>query len=129
MLILPEVQILEGRVATRSVSAGNHRFHDISPEDAAARFEAEGAEWLHVVDVDAARGREEDNADIVRRILSRATIPVQVAGGMRTLAQIGDWFDAGAARVVLGTVAITDQSLPAATRAASWSTSRRRARG
>ncbi len=111
MLILPEVQILEGRLVTRSVSAGNHRVHDLSPEDAAARFEAEGAEMLHVVDVDAAQGRSPDNADIVRRIVERATVPVQVAGGMRTLAQIADWFDAGAARVVLGTVAITDQSL------------------
>ena len=111
MLILPEVQILEGRLVTRSVSAGNHRFHDLSPQDAAARFEAEGAEWLHVVDVDAAQGRGRDNADVVRGILERAGIPVQVAGGMRTLAQITDWFDAGAARVVLGTVAITDQSL------------------
>ncbi len=111
MLILPEVQILGARLATRSVSAGNHRLHDISPEEAATRFEAEGAEWLHVVDVDAARGAGSDNGEIVRRILEQAHIPVQVAGGIRTLAQITEWFEAGAARVVLGTVAITDQSL------------------
>ncbi len=111
MFILPEVQIYEGKLVTRSVSRGNHIFHDASPEDVARKFEAEGAQWLHVVDIDAARGRDTDNGNLVRRIIERASIPVQVAGGVRTLAQISDWFDAGAARVVLGTVAITDPTL------------------
>ncbi|MDH3693814.1 MAG: HisA/HisF-related TIM barrel protein [Gammaproteobacteria bacterium] len=111
MLILPEVQIYKGKLVTRSVSSGNHIFHDIPPEEAAWKFEAEGAQWLHVVDVDAARGRNANNSDIVHRILKRASIPVQVAGGVRTLAQISEWFEAGAARLVLGTVAITDHNL------------------
>ena len=111
MLLLPEVQILGGKLVTRSVSTGNHTVHEVAPEEVAAGYEDAGAEWLHVVDIDAAQGREADNAELVQRIVAAAGIPVQVAGGMRTLARIAEWFDRGAARVVLGTVAITDQAL------------------
>ena len=54
---------------------------------------------------------ERTRAELVRSIVAAAGIPVQVAGGVRTLSQVGEWFEAGAARVVLGTVAITDQAL------------------
>ncbi len=111
MIILPEIQILEGQLITRSVTAGNHIVHPISPEQAALDFEASGAEWMHIVDVDAALRAQTNNSAIVRNILANATIPVQIAGGIRTLNQIIEWFEAGAARVVLGTAAITNQAL------------------
>ncbi len=111
MIILPEIQILAGQLITRSVTAGNHLVHPLSPERAARDFEANGAEWMHIVDVDAALRAKDDNSAIIRKILADATIPVQVAGGIRTLNQIIEWFEAGAARVVLGTAAITNQAL------------------
>jgi len=111
MIILPEIQILEGQLVTRSTTLGAHTVHQRSPEQIAREFEASGAEWLHVVDVDAALRTDVDNSAIVRRILEKASIPVQVGGGIRTINQIIEWFDAGAARVVLGTAAITNQDL------------------
>lgn len=111
MIILPEIQILEGQLVTRSSTLGAHTVHDMSPQQAAQDFEAEGAQWMHVVDVDAALRTGVDNSPIIREILDTATIPVQVAGGIRTLNQIIEWFEAGAARVVLGTAAITNQPL------------------
>ena len=111
MFILPEIQITDGKLVTRSISVGNQIFHKISPQEAAEQFEQAGAQLLHVVDIDAARGQESTNVDIVTRIVENASIPIQVAGGIRTLNQVNDWFAAGAARVVLGTVAITDPGL------------------
>ena len=111
MLIFPEVQISEGRLVTRASRAAENIVYDLSPLDAVRRFEEQGAERLHVLDVDAALGREKTSADMVHEILASTTIPVQVAGGMRTTDQIDSWLEAGAAQVVLGTMAITNQSL------------------
>ena len=84
MLIFPEIQISEGRLVTRTSRTAENIVHDLSPLDAVRRFEEQGAERLHVLDVDAALGREKTSADIVHEILASTTIPVQVAGGMRT---------------------------------------------
>jgi len=111
MIILPEIQIQDGQLVTRSKNVGDHIVHKGSPQQAARDFEAGGAEWMHVVDVDAALRRESDNSAIIKEILAHASIPIQVAGGIRTLNQIIEWFEAGAARVVLGTAAITNQAL------------------
>ncbi|MBT6274500.1 MAG: hypothetical protein HOI95_10245 [Chromatiales bacterium] len=111
MLILPEIQISEGRVVTRISPDSNHIVHDISPSDAVRHFEDQGAERVLLLDVDAGLGRSDTNAALIEQILAASHVPVMVAGGMRTLAQIESWFDVGAAQVVLGTLAIKDQSL------------------
>ncbi len=111
MMILPEIQILEGQLVTRSATLGAHTVHERTPQETAAEFAASGAEWLHIVDVDATLRTNVDNSAIVRDIIDSSAIPIQVAGGIRTLNQIIAWFEAGAARVVLGTAAITNQDL------------------
>lgn len=111
MLIFPELQISEGRLVTRASRTAKNVVHRLSPRDAVQRFEEQGAERLHILDVDAALGRSETNAELVRDIISSTTIPVQVAGGMRTADQVDSWLESGAAHVVLGTLAITDQSM------------------
>ena len=111
MLVFPEIQISEGKVVTRASPAANNVVHPITPYDAVHGFEAQGAERLHLLDVDAALGKDTTNAELIVELIASTTIPVQVAGGMRTLHHIEEWFDAGAAHVVLGTLAITDQQL------------------
>jgi phosphoribosylformimino-5-aminoimidazole carboxamide ribotide isomerase len=111
MLIIPEIQIQAGQVVTRSTSKGSDTIHDISPVAAAQNFANDGAKMLQVVDIDAARSEPNNNEALIKQLLQDIDIPVQVSGGIRTLNQINDWFEAGAARVVLGTVAITDASL------------------
>jgi phosphoribosylformimino-5-aminoimidazole carboxamide ribotide isomerase len=85
--------------------------HDRTPQQAVEEFVADGAQMLQIVDVDAARSNPKNNEKLIKELINSTDIPVQVAGGIRTLTQINDWFEAGAARVVLGTVAITDSSL------------------
>lgn len=111
MVIFPEIQISGGKVVTRVGADVPPVAHDVAPLELLDRYVAEGAERIHVVDVDAANGLEETNQALVIEILSRSMVPVQVAGGMRTVNQIEEWLEAGAASVVLGTLAITDQTL------------------
>jgi phosphoribosylformimino-5-aminoimidazole carboxamide ribotide isomerase len=78
------------------------------PIAVARRFEAAGARWLHVVDLDGARAGRPVQADLVRAICAAVNIPVQVGGGLRDEAAVTAVFEAGAARVVVGTVAVRD---------------------
>ena len=111
MLVFPEIQISGGKVVTRVSPAAENVVHPITPDEAVRKFEAQGAERLHLIDVDAALGRETTNHDLIAGLIASTQIPVQIAGGMRTLHHIESWFDAGAAHVVLGTLAITNQHL------------------
>ena len=111
MLIFPEIQISGGRVVTRLAPAAENVVHPVTPVEAVRRFEDQGAERLHVLDVDAALGEDAVNDALIREIIASTSIPVQVAGGMRTLHHIEAWFEAGATHVVLGTLAITNQQL------------------
>ena len=111
MLIIPEIQIVEGKVITRAEVEGDDIVHQISPREAMQKFIAEGAEMLQIVDVDAARSKPQTNQALIKELIAETDIPIQVAGGIRTLTQINDWFEAGAARVVLGTIAITESHL------------------
>ncbi len=111
MLVFPEIQISEGKVVTRASPAARNIVHSLAPAEAIRKFEAQGAERLHLLDVDAALGKDAANDALIRELIASTHIPVQVAGGMRTLHHIEAWFEAGAAHVVLGTLAITNQQL------------------
>lgn len=84
--------------------------YDASPAAAGERWEREGAGTLHVVDLDAATGRGE-NREPVAELLRRVNVPVEVGGGVRSVAALRDWLELGAARVVVGSVAVTDPRL------------------
>ena len=111
MLVFPEIQISEGKVVTRVSPEAANIVHPPTPWEAVRKFEAQGAERLHLLDVDAALGKDATNGDLIGELVASTPIPVQVAGGMRTLHHIEAWFEAGAAHVVLGTLAITNQQL------------------
>ncbi|MDX5360322.1 MAG: 1-(5-phosphoribosyl)-5-[(5-phosphoribosylamino)methylideneamino]imidazole-4-carboxamide isomerase [Alphaproteobacteria bacterium] len=85
-------------------------FND-DPAAQAAKFEAQGFRWLHLVDLNGAFAGKPVNADAVRGILNTITIPVQLGGGIRDMATIDMWLDAGVRRVILGTVAVRDPEL------------------
>jgi phosphoribosylformimino-5-aminoimidazole carboxamide ribotide isomerase len=111
MIIIPEIQIQDGKVISGAADESNDLVHEITPRQAVQNFVADGAQVLQIVDIDAARSKPEHNELLIKELLNETDVPIQVAGGIRTLAQINDWFEAGAARVVLGTIAITDSSL------------------
>jgi len=82
--------------------------YDSDPVDAAKRWAGEGAEFLHVVDLDGAKAGEPRNLDAIRRIAAAVECPIQVGGGLRDPDSVAAILDAGAARVVIGTAALRD---------------------
>jgi phosphoribosylformimino-5-aminoimidazole carboxamide ribotide isomerase len=81
------------------------------PAAQARTFQDQGFEWLHVVDLDGAFAGESRNGEAVEAILKATTNPVQLGGGIRTLAHVEAWLAKGLARVILGTVAVRDPEL------------------
>ena len=82
-------------------------FND-NPADQAAQFAALGFTNLHVVDLNGAFDGRSTNEDAVRAILAATPCPVQLGGGIRDMAGVERWLDAGVARVILGTAAVRD---------------------
>jgi len=84
--------------------------YDDDPVGVAARFVADGARWLHVVDLDGARDPAGRRADVVRAIVGGVgeSARVEVAGGLRDEESAAEMLAAGAARVVVGTAALRD---------------------
>lgn len=81
------------------------------PAAQAARFEAAGCEWVHLVDLNGAFAGQPVNAAAVEAILARITVPAQLGGGIRNMATIAAWIEKGLARVILGTVAVENPAL------------------
>jgi phosphoribosylformimino-5-aminoimidazole carboxamide ribotide isomerase len=100
------VRLEQGDMARATV------FHR-DPAAQARAFEAQGFEYLHVVDLDGAFAGKPVNIAAVERILKATTIPVQLGGGIRDLATVAAWLDKGVARVVIGTAAVRDPALVA----------------
>jgi phosphoribosylformimino-5-aminoimidazole carboxamide ribotide isomerase len=85
-------------------------FHD-DPAAQARAFAALGFKYLHVVDLDAAFAGEPVNVAAVERIIEAAKTPLQLGGGIRTIASIERWLDRGVSRVVIGTAAVREPAL------------------
>ncbi|WP_406720488.1 1-(5-phosphoribosyl)-5-[(5-phosphoribosylamino)methylideneamino]imidazole-4-carboxamide isomerase [Thioclava litoralis] len=81
------------------------------PAAQAAKFEAAGCEWVHLVDLNGAFAGEPVNAAAVEAILARIKVPAQLGGGIRDMATIERWLDKGLSRVILGTVAVENPDL------------------
>ncbi len=109
MILLPAVDILDGKaVRLARGEFGQSTVYDTDPLDAALRWVNGGARRLHVVDLDGARSGAPVNLEHVRRIAAAVEVPIQVGGGLRTIAAVREAINAGATRVVLGTAAYTD---------------------
>jgi phosphoribosylformimino-5-aminoimidazole carboxamide ribotide isomerase len=112
MILLPAVDISGGRaVRLRQGHFDEETVYAEDPLEAARSFARAGARFLHVVDLDGAREGEPVNLEHVRRITAELDVPVEVGGGLRSIASIRRALAAGASRVVLGTAAFTDPDL------------------
>lgn len=112
--IYPAIDLRHGR-CVRLIQGDFNRetvFSD-DPVAVAERWAAAGAEWLHVVDLDAAGG-DGDNLASVHAICAAVAVPVQMGGGMRALADIERAFAAGVRRAVIGTAAVESPAMVAA---------------
>jgi phosphoribosylformimino-5-aminoimidazole carboxamide ribotide isomerase len=114
VIVYPAIDIRGGR-CVRLVEGDFDRetIFDADPAAAARRWTEAGAEWLHVVDLDGAKTGQPVNRDAVLRIREAVSIPIQLGGGLRHLADIAETFSAGIDRAIVGTVALRDPDLVA----------------
>ena len=108
MIVYPAIDLRGGRCV--SLEQGDLRAETVfadDPVEMAVRWSAEGAQWLHVVNLDGALGRSgKSNLRAVERILAAVTLPVQFGGGLRSVEDVDRLLDMGVNRVILGTVAV-----------------------
>ncbi len=112
MQILPAIDLRGGKCVNlvQGIAEQETVFSD-SPVEMAKRWQAEGAEYLHLVDLDGAFQGESANLHIVREIVDVLDIPVQLGGGIRSMEQLDAVLALGVHRAILGTAALKQPSL------------------
>jgi phosphoribosylformimino-5-aminoimidazole carboxamide ribotide isomerase len=98
------VRVVRGDLATATV-------FNVHPDDQARIWAEHGFAWLHVVDLNGSVEGRAVNGAAVEAILKSVSIPIQLGGGIRTLANIETWIEAGVSRVILGTAAVREPAL------------------
>lgn len=112
MILFPAIDLKDGQCVR--LKLGDMEQATVFNDDPAAQagiFQSQGFEWLHLVDLNGAFAGRPVNEAAVDAILKSVAIPIQLGGGIRSLAQIETWLAKGIRRVILGTVALRDPAL------------------
>jgi phosphoribosylformimino-5-aminoimidazole carboxamide ribotide isomerase len=111
VLILPAIDLRGGQcVRLRQGDYSQETVFGNDPVTVAQRWVSQGATYLHLVDLDGAKQGRPINGDSIRRIVSSASVPCQLGGGLRSGTAIAEAFDWGVDRVVVGTKALKDSA-------------------
>lgn len=112
MIIIPAIDLInkkcvrlyKGEFSSSEVVGEN-------PLEVAKKFEAEGAKYIHIVDLDGARGFNNKNIGIIEKIVEEVKIPIEFGGGIRDIDSIDLLIEKGVSRVILGTAALNNKEL------------------
>ncbi|HCF70241.1 MAG TPA: 1-(5-phosphoribosyl)-5-[(5-phosphoribosylamino)methylideneamino]imidazole-4-carboxamide isomerase [Syntrophomonas sp.] len=109
MIILPAIDLKDGQ-CVRLVQGAleNKTVYSDTPAQVAASFQAKGAEYLHIVDLDGAFAGRPANLDAIRAIAAEVKIPFEVGGGLRSIRDVDRMLELGASRVIIGTNALNE---------------------
>ena len=108
MLLIPAIDLKDGRcVRLRHGDFAQETRYPTDPETLLAKYRGFGAEWLHVVDLDGAKDGSLANRAIIVQLAAQQSLKLQVGGGLRDRAAVLQMLELGAARVVLGSAAVT----------------------
>jgi len=112
MIVFPAIDLKDG-AAVRLLRGemGHVTLYNPDPAAQARDFAQAGFSWLHLVDLNGAFERRSVNAAAVEAVLAAVDLPAQLGGGIRDMAAVERWLDAGVARVILGTAAVKDPDL------------------
>ncbi|MHC4072817.1 MAG: 1-(5-phosphoribosyl)-5-[(5-phosphoribosylamino)methylideneamino]imidazole-4-carboxamide isomerase, partial [Planctomycetota bacterium] len=109
MYIIPAIDLRDGK-CVRLIQGQYDRqinYHD-NPVEQARQFSADGAQWLHIVDLDGAKLGRPVNTDTISAIAALGKLKIEVGGGLRDEASIKQLLDIGVERVIIGTKAVSD---------------------
>ena len=112
MIVLPAIDLRGGK-CVRLVKGdfSKETVYSEQPEEMARKWQEQGAEYLHIVDLDGARSGSPQNMFVLKRIIEAVDIPVELGGGIRSMDTIESMLDMGVERVILGSVAVRDPDL------------------
>ncbi len=109
MNIIPAIDLIGGKaVRLQKGDYAKVTVYSDSPCDVAKSFQASGAKYLHIVDLDGAKSGRADNIETIREIIRSAQMSVEVGGGIRNIETVALYADAGVDRIILGTAAVKD---------------------
>ena len=109
MTLYPAIDLRGGRCVRLSQGDFDKAtVYDLDPADQAKAFVNQGFGWIHVVDLDGSVEGRAVNGVAVAAILKTAPVPVQLGGGVRDMAAVDRWLEAGISRVILGTAAVRE---------------------
>lgn len=112
MILFPAIDLKEGRcVRLKQGDMAKATVFSENPAAQARTFEAQGFEYLHIVDLDGAFAGKPMNALAVEAVLATVEIPTQLGGGIRNIETIEAWLGKGVSRVIIGTAAVRDPDL------------------
>lgn len=111
MILFPAIDILDGNCVRLLHGDFNKVTVYGEPLQMAKKWQSQGAGYLHIVDLNGALNGTQGNLEVIKSIISAVNIPVQVGGGIRTLADIKARLDCDITRVILGTVCCKDPSI------------------
>ncbi|MEO0343153.1 MAG: 1-(5-phosphoribosyl)-5-[(5-phosphoribosylamino)methylideneamino]imidazole-4-carboxamide isomerase [Pseudomonadota bacterium] len=112
MILYPAIDLKDGQCVR--LYKGEMDQATVFSDDPAAQaelFQSDGADWVHLVDLNGAFAGAPINAGAVEAILNRISVPAQLGGGIRDMATIETWLEKGLSRVILGTVAVKKPNL------------------
>ncbi|SEQ95846.1 1-(5-phosphoribosyl)-5-[(5-phosphoribosylamino)methylideneamino]imidazole-4-carboxamide isomerase [Piscibacillus halophilus] len=108
MNIFPAIDIRNQQSVRLLQGDYNQETYYGNPIDMAKRWVNEGARYLHIVDLDAAKGDPSNNLEVIQQIVEEVEVPVQVGGGIRSENRIKELLEVGVERVILGTAAVKE---------------------
>ncbi len=112
MLVIPAIDLKNGRCVRLLMGrADTEKAYSDNPVEVALRWEAEGAKYLHIVDLDGAFEGIPVNFGIVKEIIATVDVPIELGGGIRDMGMVGKLFSLGVNRVILGTAVVEDPEL------------------
>jgi phosphoribosylformimino-5-aminoimidazole carboxamide ribotide isomerase len=112
MIIFPAIDLKDGVcVRLEKGEMGRATVFNDNPASQGMKFESQGFKWIHVVDLNGAFEGKPVNILPVKEIINAVNIPVQLGGGIRDIATIENWLDAGVTRVILGTIALRQPNI------------------
>ncbi len=109
MLIFPAIDLYEGKaVRLYKGDYANMTVYSSDPLSVARDFEAAGATWIHMVDLEGAKEGTTPNLGVVASVAQNTGLKVEIGGGIRSMETVKTYLDAGVSRVILGTAAVTN---------------------
>ena len=107
MIIYPAIDLRDGKCVR--LYQGDYQKETVYALDPFAQveaFAAQGAQWIHLIDLDGAKNPEKNQATLILQLLKQENVSIQIGGGVRNAEQIEKYLESGAARVVIGSLAV-----------------------